>query len=156
MAKAGWSLKPQVTMARRELYLALGKSAVSQAAIDELKAKAATLDARKSADQGRRPPGFPPRHLLHDPGHPDLGCLPALPGRPGHHGRDTGDCRKFWGLCAMRAFSGVSLDLGERVAWILRLVKIGAEGEGRSVDVMESIDPITSAISLIWVWPWTR
>jgi hypothetical protein len=72
MAKAGWSLKPQVTMARRELYLALGKSAVSQAAIDELKAKAATLDARKSADQGRRPPGFPPRHLLHDPGHPDL------------------------------------------------------------------------------------
>jgi hypothetical protein len=28
-------------------------------------------------------------------------------------------------------------DLGDRVAWILRLVKIGAEGEGRSVDVME-------------------
>ena len=50
MAKAGSSLKPQVTMARRELDLALGKSAVSQAAIDELKAKAATLDARKSAD----------------------------------------------------------------------------------------------------------
>jgi hypothetical protein len=47
------------------------------------------------------------------------------------------DCRKFWGLCAMRAFSGVSFDLGDRVAWILRLVKIGAEGEGRSVDVME-------------------
>ena len=45
MAKAGSSLKPQVTMARRELDLALGKSAVSQAAIDELKAKAATLDA---------------------------------------------------------------------------------------------------------------
>ena len=60
------------------------------------------------------------------------------------------------GFCAMRAFSGVSFDLGDRVAWILRLVKIGAEGEGRSVDVMESIDPITSAISLIWVWPWTR
>jgi hypothetical protein len=37
----------------------------------------------------------------------------------------------------MRAFSGLSLTLGERVAWILRLVKIGAEGEGRSVDVME-------------------
>jgi hypothetical protein len=51
MAKAGSSLKPQVTMARRKLDLALGKSAVSQAAIDELKAKAATLDARKSADQ---------------------------------------------------------------------------------------------------------
>ena len=28
-------------------------------------------------------------------------------------------------------------DLGDCVAWILRLVKIGAEGEGRSVDVME-------------------
>jgi hypothetical protein len=28
-------------------------------------------------------------------------------------------------------------DLGESVAWILRLVKISAEGEGRSVDVME-------------------
>jgi Bacterial regulatory helix-turn-helix protein, lysR family len=51
MAKAGSSLKPQVTMARLELDLALGKSAVSQAAIDELKAEAATLDARKSADQ---------------------------------------------------------------------------------------------------------
>jgi hypothetical protein len=34
-------------------------------------------------------------------------------------------------------FSGLSLTLGERVAWILRLVKTGAEGEGRSVDVME-------------------
>jgi hypothetical protein len=51
MAKADSSLKPQVTMARRELDLALGKSAVSQAAIDELKAEAATLDARKTADQ---------------------------------------------------------------------------------------------------------
>jgi hypothetical protein len=48
MAKADSSLKPQVTMARRELDLALGKSAVSQAAIDELKAEAATLDARKT------------------------------------------------------------------------------------------------------------
>jgi len=27
------------------------------------------------------------------------------------------------------------------VAWILRLVKIGAEGEGRSVDVMEGKSP---------------
>ena len=27
-------------------------------------------------------------------------------------------------------------DLGERVAWIVRLVKIGAEGEGRTLDVM--------------------
>jgi hypothetical protein len=28
-------------------------------------------------------------------------------------------------------------DLGERVAWILRLVKTGAAGEGRTLDVME-------------------
>jgi hypothetical protein len=28
-------------------------------------------------------------------------------------------------------------DPGERVAWILRLVKISAEGEGRALDVME-------------------
>ena len=35
----------------------------------------------------------------------------------------------------MRAFSGVSFDLGDRVAWILRLVKIGAEGE--ALDDME-------------------
>ena len=28
-------------------------------------------------------------------------------------------------------------DLAERVAWIIRLVKIGAEGEGRTLDVME-------------------
>src|ERR1700686_3122156 len=28
-------------------------------------------------------------------------------------------------------------DLGELVAWIIRLVKIGAEGEGRTLDVME-------------------
>jgi hypothetical protein len=36
MAKAGSSLKPQVTMARRELDLALGKNAFSQAATDDL------------------------------------------------------------------------------------------------------------------------
>jgi hypothetical protein len=30
-----------------------------------------------------------------------------------------------------------AFDPGERVAWILRLVKIGAEGEGRPLDVME-------------------
>ena len=33
--------------------------------------------------------------------------------------------------------SGLSLTWGEGVAWILRLVKIGTEGEGRSRDVME-------------------
>jgi len=47
------------------------------------------------------------------------------------------DCRKFWGLRATRAFSGLPLTWGESVAWMLRLVKIGTEGEGRSRDVME-------------------
>ena len=42
-------------------------------------------------------------------------------------------------------------DLGGRVAWILRLVKTGAEGEGRTLDVMEITRPMVSAISPIWV-----
>jgi hypothetical protein len=54
----------------------------------------------------------------------------------GPRGRSQ-DCRKFWGLRARRAFSGLSLTWGESVAWVLRLVKIGTEGEGRSRDVME-------------------
>jgi hypothetical protein len=49
----------------------------------------------------------------------------------------TGDCPKFWGLCAIGAFFRSVFDLGDRVPWMLRLVKIGAEGDGRSVDVME-------------------
>ena len=48
-----------------------------------------------------------------------------------------GDCRKSWGLRGTRAFSGLPLTWGESVAWILRLVKIGTDGEGRSRDVME-------------------
>jgi hypothetical protein len=37
----------------------------------------------------------------------------------------------------MRAFFRPAFDLGESVAWILRLVKIGTEGEGQSQDVMK-------------------
>ncbi len=48
------------------------------------------------------------------------GGLPRVLGSPRH----AGIFRSFF-------------DLGERVAWIFRLVKIGAEGEGRSVDVTE-------------------
>jgi hypothetical protein len=47
------------------------------------------------------------------------------------------DRRKFWGLRARRPFSGLSLTWGESLAWILRLVKIGTEGEGRTRNVME-------------------
>jgi hypothetical protein len=46
------------------------------------------------------------------------------------------DCRKFWGLRARRALSGLSLTWGVSVAWILRRVKSGTEGGGRSRDVM--------------------
>ena len=49
----------------------------------------------------------------------------------------SGDCRKFWGVRAMRAFFRPAFDLGESVVWILRLVKIGTEGEGQSRDVMK-------------------
>jgi len=56
------------------------------------------------------------------------------------------DCRKFWGLRATLALSGLSLTWGEGVAWILRLVKIGAEGEGRSRDVMEIERPLLAAL----------
>jgi hypothetical protein len=43
-------------------------------------------------------------------------------------------------------------DLGERVAWILGLVKIGAEGKGRSVDVMEIRRPahLGNIADLVW------
>jgi len=47
------------------------------------------------------------------------------------------DCRKIWGAKARRAFPRLVLTLGERVVWILRLVKIGAECEGQALDVME-------------------
>jgi hypothetical protein len=47
------------------------------------------------------------------------------------------DCRKFWGVGAKRAFLRLSFDREWRVAWILRLVKIGAEGEGPALDVLK-------------------
>jgi hypothetical protein len=42
-------------------------------------------------------------------------------------------------------------DREERVAWIVRLVKIGAEGEGLTLDVMGITAPTISVISPIWV-----
>jgi hypothetical protein len=42
-----------------------------------------------------------------------------------------------FGVSAPRGHFRSVFDLGERVAWIIRLVKIGAEGEGRTGDVME-------------------
>jgi hypothetical protein len=51
--------------------------------------------------------------------------------------RDRWDCRKIWGARAKGAFSRFVLTLGERVAWIVRLVKIGAEADGQALDVME-------------------
>jgi hypothetical protein len=46
------------------------------------------------------------------------------------------DCRKFWGVSAKGGRVG-SLTGSGRVAWIVRVVKIGAEGEGPATDVME-------------------
>jgi len=47
------------------------------------------------------------------------------------------DCRKFLGCPRHAGIFRSVFDLGERVGWIVRLVKICAEGEARSVDVME-------------------
>jgi hypothetical protein len=41
-------------------------------------------------------------------------------------------CKRQWGY-----FRACSLTGGGRVAWVLRLVKIDAEGEGQATDVME-------------------
>jgi hypothetical protein len=51
--------------------------------------------------------------------------------------QDTGlpqvlGCKRQWGY-----FRACSLTGGGRVAWVLRLVKIDAEGEGQATDVME-------------------
>ena len=48
------------------------------------------------------------------------------------------DCRKFGGVSTKRGYFRVcSLTRGERVAWIVRLVQISAEGEGQAMDVIE-------------------
>jgi hypothetical protein len=41
-------------------------------------------------------------------------------------------------------------DLGGSVAWILRLAKVGAEGEGRSRTAWKLSGPTTSPISPTW------
>ena len=51
--------------------------------------------------------------------------------------RCSRDCPQVLGSPRHASIFRSVFDLGDRVAWILRLVKIGAEGEGRSVDVME-------------------
>ena len=49
-----------------------------------------------------------------------------------------GDCRKFGGVSTKRGYFRVcSLTGGGRVAWIVRLVQIGAEGEGQATDIIE-------------------
>ena len=47
------------------------------------------------------------------------------------------DCRKFGGVITKRGYFRVcSLTGGGRVAWIMRLVQIGAEGEGQATDII--------------------
>ena len=46
-----------------------------------------------------------------------------------------------WGVSAKGYFRVCSFGRGWRVAWILRLVKTGAEGEGQCTDVLEIIRP---------------
>ena len=48
-----------------------------------------------------------------------------------------GDCRKIGGAAANWLFRICSLAEGGCVAWMLRLVKIGAEGKGACTDIME-------------------
>src|SRR5260370_38908480 len=48
-----------------------------------------------------------------------------------------GDRLKIGGVSAKGYFSRLFSDWGGRVAWILRLVKTGAEGEGQCTDVMK-------------------
>jgi hypothetical protein len=51
---------------------------------------------------------------------------------------DSGDCHKFGGVSTKRGYFRVcSLTGGGRVAWIVRLVQIGGEGEGQATDVIE-------------------
>jgi hypothetical protein len=50
--------------------------------------------------------------------------------------RPIGDRRKFGGASARGVFSRLLSDQGGRVAWIVRLVNIGADGEEPFADVM--------------------
>jgi hypothetical protein len=51
------------------------------------------------------------------------------------------DCRRIGGVSATGYFRVWSLTGGGRVAWIVRVVKTGAEGEGQCTDVMKIIRP---------------
>src|SRR5215208_6098489 len=57
------------------------------------------------------------------------------------HQHATGDRREIGGGTAVRYFRTRSLTEGGCVAWVLRLVEIGAEGEGRCADVVEISRP---------------
>jgi hypothetical protein len=51
------------------------------------------------------------------------------------------DCRRIGGVSVKGYFHACSLTGGGRVAWIVRVVKTGAEGEGHCTDVMEIVRP---------------
>jgi hypothetical protein len=76
--------------------------------------------------------------------------IAALTCRAIEGGSYRGDCRKFWGLRARRAFSGLSLTWGKAWPGFCGWFKIGTEGEGRSRDVMaiERPDDITDIAHL--------
>jgi hypothetical protein len=50
---------------------------------------------------------------------------------------EVGDRREIGGATAVGYFRARSLTEGGYVAWVLRLVEIGAEGEGSCADVVE-------------------
>src|SRR5918994_7380116 len=57
-------------------------------------------------------------------------------------GHDTGDCREIGGVRPKGVFSGRFSRRGRgNVAWIVKLVSIGAEGEEHSTDVMRIAKP---------------
>jgi hypothetical protein len=55
--------------------------------------------------------------------------------------RTPWDCRRIGGVSVKGYFDVCSLTEGGRVAWIVRVVKTGAEGEGPCTDVTEIIRP---------------
>src|SRR5215216_3649388 len=63
---------------------------------------------------------------------------PAQRGCPDHTRRGPS---RDWGYDGGRVFRARSLTEGGDVAWVLRLVEIGAEGEGSCADVVEISRP---------------
>src|SRR4051794_24802901 len=66
---------------------------------------------------------------------------PALGIGTGQLGDDGWDRREIGGVTAVGYFRARSLTEGGYVAWVLRLVEIGAEGEGSCTDVVEISRP---------------